>query len=245
MLDLAEMQAWQGVDRNDPSAWPLRSGLLHTFRMAVGLLLLCAAVLKAWQFTHSLVTPAGLERLIGFIPALIGWEVFLGLWLISGIFGNAVRWAAIAGFSLFACYALYEAVSGYASCGCFGQVPVNPWFTVGLDAAVVLGLVFLAGPANQPPTAGQTGAPRKRVQTATIVVGAVLGLAVGIATAELHPRPRTVVPGVSFFNGGKLVLLDPTKWIGHRFPLLSHVATRRGQPPAGPALARGRWVVRS
>ncbi len=243
MLDLAEMQAWQGVDRNAPAAWLVRSGLLHTFRIAVGLLLFCAAVLKAWQFTHSLVRPAGLEGLTGFIPALIGWEMFLGLVLISGVFGNAVCWAAIACFSLFGCYALYEAVSGYASCGCFGQVPVNPWCTAALDAAVVLGLVFLARPAGQRPKAGKARAPWRRLQVVAIVAGAAIGLAVGIAAAELHPRPRTVVPGVSFFNGGKLVLLEPTQWIGHRFPLLKYIATPEGRPSVGAAFAHGSWVM--
>lgn len=109
-----------------------------------GVTLVCAAGLGVWQFTHSPLASPGLEGLPGFVPTLITWEIFLGLWLVSGAFPTAARRIAIGCFSIFSCYAFYEALSGKADCGCFGQVHVNPWFTMIIDVAIVLALVFLA-----------------------------------------------------------------------------------------------------
>lgn len=110
---------------------------------AVGVTLSIAALLKVIEFIHH----PDRQRVSWFDLASIGSELFLGLWLISGALPEAARRVAIGCFSVFACYTFYEALAGKTDCGCFGQVKVNPWFTVVLDVAVVLALVFLAKPA--------------------------------------------------------------------------------------------------
>lgn len=108
-----------------------------------GTMLLASAALKSRQYTLSPVAPRGQWSIRGFEPALVGWETFLGLWLISGTSPVAARRVAIGCFGIFACYTLYEAFAGKTDCGCFGRVHVNPWNTLILDVLLVLMLTFL------------------------------------------------------------------------------------------------------
>ncbi len=109
--------------------------------LVAGAVLLLAAGLKAWRVIHSPVAMPAPLGITGFTPVLIGWEIFLGLWLLSGALPLAARRTAIGCFAFFGGYACWEALAGKASCGCFGQVHVNPWFTVLLDAAMVAMLI--------------------------------------------------------------------------------------------------------
>ena len=90
-----------------------------------GLILLLAAGLKAWRVIHSPVAMPAPLGITGFTPVLIGWEIFLGLWLLSGALPLAARRMATGCFALFGGYACWEALAGKASCGCFGQVHGN------------------------------------------------------------------------------------------------------------------------
>ena len=113
-----------------------------------GALFLAAAALRVRQLVGTPSSVLG-SNVIPVSAALIAWETFLGLWLISGALPHAARRVAIGCFSVFACYTLYEALAGKADCGCFGQVRVNPWFTFILDVSVVLALTFLGKPRTQ------------------------------------------------------------------------------------------------
>ena len=108
------------------SGRPGRAGSAHLIAPAravvffAGAVLLLAAGLKAWRVIHSPVAmPAPLD-IPGFTPVLIGWEIFLGLWLLSGALPLAARRTATGCFALFGGYACWEALAGKASCGCFG-----------------------------------------------------------------------------------------------------------------------------
>ena len=145
---------------------------------------------------------------------------------------------------MFACYAFYEALAGKADCGCFGQVHVNPWFTVILDITIVLALVFLAKPMDV--------SARRAKRKWPVVVAFGIGLAAGIFSAVLHPRPSLAANGLLTTDGGKLVILEPRKWIGHRLPVLAHIisASLSGPGAARPhgislrqRLAHGQWIV--
>jgi hypothetical protein len=115
--------------------------------LGAGAVLLYAVALRLWHFIHASLAPSDIQGLPDFAVPLIGGEVFLGLWLISGALPSAARRVAIGCFSAFACYTLFEALSGKTDCGCFGQVKVESWFTAMLGVALVLALVFLGRPA--------------------------------------------------------------------------------------------------
>ncbi len=114
-----------------------------------GYVLFSAAVLKTRQFAEPPYPAMAPHGGTWFETMLTAWEIFLGLWLISGALPVAARRVAIGCFSLFGIYAFYEALAGKADCGCFGQVRVNPWFTFILDVSVVLALTFLGKPRTQ------------------------------------------------------------------------------------------------
>ena len=137
------------VVKRKVSIWTGTAKGPHGYR--IGLTLLAAAGLKACQYSESASVPQSAFR--SPIPAsvLVGLELFPGIWLISGALSAAARKVAIGCFSVFACYTFYQAASGQASCGCFGQVQVNPWYTVALDVAIALALMFLAKPAVKVP----------------------------------------------------------------------------------------------
>jgi hypothetical protein len=73
--------------------------------------LFLAAVLKTRQFGELPYPATAPHGGTWFETMLIAWEIFLGLWLISGAFPAAARRVAIGCFSVFACYTLYEALS--------------------------------------------------------------------------------------------------------------------------------------
>lgn len=147
----------------------LRSGYRVPYdavRIALGLLLLVAAALKGYQLaTEPVLAPhvdgpwwaTGLTALLASRWLLLGaveFELFFGLWLLAGLYPRQTRALAIGCFALFAAVSLFKALSGAASCGCFGKVAVSPWLTLALDifAAVVLLLVrFRAEPEMRRP----------------------------------------------------------------------------------------------
>jgi len=205
----------------------------------VGAVLLFGAALKAWQLTQLPLLTSGLRGLPGFDPALIGWETFLGLWLISGALPSAARHAAIGCFGVFGIYAFYEALAGKADCGCFGQVKVNPWFTVVLDVSIVLALLFLAK------AAAISSAPASRWASRRWPVAAALGigLAAGIASAVLHPKLAVAANGLATADSGKLMILEPHKWLHHRLPVLGNIVAQGSGKALGKRLSVGQWII--
>lgn len=206
-------------------------GRFHrVFRIAIGAMLLGSAALKSWQYLQSPIPPYELQHFPGREPVLITFETFLGLWLISGALPVAARRAAIGCFSVFACFTFYEALVGKADCGCFGRVHVNPWYTFIMDLAIVLMLIFVAGPKRRGER-GQADTP----QTWPVVAALVIGSAAGIISTVLHPKPVTAANGLAIADGGKLVILEPHHWIGRRLPVLADIVSA---VPALPEVGR-------
>jgi hypothetical protein len=111
-------------------------------RTLLGIFLLLAAGFKA----HALwVDPAPTISLFSsprWEVGLIELETVLGLWLLSGVSPVAAWVAALGVFALMAGISLYLGIMGQPSCGCFGKVSVNPWYTFALDVAAVAALWF-------------------------------------------------------------------------------------------------------
>jgi len=223
-----------GLSLSGGALWPLRR-LVGTpyavVRIALGLLV-AAAGLKAHQLATQPVAEAGLFGSRWFLIAQVEGEFLFGLWLLAGLWPQGTRRLALVCFSAFAAVSLDKALTGEATCGCFGRVQVNPWYTLALDLGAVAAL-FLTRPRR--------GLPQRspRAVKARLAALACLGLAVGLpALALLATGPQTAVLGEDgrIRGNGRVVVLEPEKWIGKRFPLLDHI-------DIGGRLLEGFWMV--
>lgn len=124
---------------------------------------------------------------------------------------------------------------------------VNPWYTFILDVAVVLAMIFFAK------SDGRNTAPSRRSRRKwPVAVAAGAGLAVGVAASLLHPKIISAANGLAAVHFGKLVILEPRHWLGHRLPVLRDIVpTGPSRPRAagqrvmslGQRLAVGNWII--
>jgi hypothetical protein len=125
------------------AARPLNTGHLWTVcRYLLGAVLITAAVLKAYELATLPLLGAGLLNQRWLLVAAVEVEVVFGGWLLIGPGG---RWTWVTTWILWLAFlgiAGYEAVTGAGSCGCFGRVHVNPWYTASFDLAVLVALPF-------------------------------------------------------------------------------------------------------
>jgi hypothetical protein len=95
-------------------------------RIALGILLLTAAALKGHQLATEPVAETSLLTSRWFLITVVEFELFFGLWLLANLASRWTHRGALACFAVFTAVSLYKALSGDASCGCFGRVEVNP-----------------------------------------------------------------------------------------------------------------------
>ena len=115
----------------------------------LGLLLLVAAGLKLNGLAVEPGGRMGLFTAPAFQVGVVEFEIFLAIWLLSGKQPLGAWTTAFAIFVVFAGVSAYQGWIGQASCGCFGRLSINPWYTFGIDLAVLLAL-FLARPELEP-----------------------------------------------------------------------------------------------
>ncbi|MCY2925132.1 MAG: hypothetical protein NT031_06775, partial [Planctomycetota bacterium] len=137
-----------GEDRlADPApvarAWPVRAG--GVVRCIVAALLLVAAGLEAHQLATEPTAGTGILSARWFRMGWAEFELFLGVWLLTGVYPMLSWLTAWGCFMVFSGVTLAKALDGQDSCGCFGKVEVNPWYTFTLDVAVVLGMLAFRG----------------------------------------------------------------------------------------------------
>jgi hypothetical protein len=214
-------------------------------RIALGILLLTAAGLKAHQLATEPVAGTGLLDSGWLLMATVEFELFFGLWLLANLWPKPTWAAALACFSLFACVSLYKALSGYATCGCFGSVAVNPWYTVTLDLVIVLSLLRW-----RPNGQGPVFATHFREVCLRAIAVLVMWLSVGLPAAFAMVSHTTAIlnkDGI-ILGDGNLVVLEPQEWVGSHFPLLPFIedfskSVNPGQPPLRERLGEGEWFV--
>jgi len=192
--------------------------------------LLAAAGLKA----HQLMTqPTPEQDLLSSRWFLIPWievELALGLWLLTGLARRAAWGAAIACFGGFLLVTLYKALAGEASCGCFGVIEVNPWITFVLDLVILAALILFRPDFG---TSQKTDHRRFRL-TASASVFLAVGLPLAIMATTY--KPAGLAKDGRILGNGRIVLLEPTQWMGSRCPLLTHIDISE-------RLQKGRWTV--
>jgi len=241
-----------------------RPGWLSAYdlvRIALALLLLTAAVLKSHQLLTEPVLGKGLWDLLteaalgksavdgrwlkGVLESrwvLIGvveFEVLFGFWLLGGFHPRPTWWITLLCFVAFSAVSLYKGLSGEASCGCFGRVQVNPWYTFTLDAAATLAILFFPPSRSGRRLArGALGVPLRFAVMGAVLVAVVLlvWLALGGPRVVGGPRASPMNSLGDVTSDGKLVILKPETWPGKPFALIEHI-------DVGNRLAEGQWLV--
>jgi uncharacterized membrane protein YphA (DoxX/SURF4 family) len=214
-------------------------------RFAVALILLVAAILKAHQLA---TTPSLGENLLHarwFNILVIEFELFFGIWLIFGLLPRLTWFATVGCFSVFALVSLYKAVSGETSCGCFGEVAVNPWFTMLFDL-LVIGILMLFRPPKMVFWRREIFlwfTPNFQYRNIVFVVLTWLIVAIPTSYAMIAINKIDIDElGTEFISidGKKTILLKPEKWIGKKLPLLSHIEQQKDNIEL---LKNGQWTI--
>jgi len=211
---------------------PIQSGY-DVLRILLALLLLAAGGLKAHQLATEPVTGTGLLDSRWLLMATVEFELFFAVWLLSGTLPRLTCCAMLGLFGLFTCISLYKAISGHATCGCFGRVQVNPWYTATLDVSIVLSLLRWRPKGQEPLFSINV---RHLPARMTGVLAAWLLVALPVAFAMGSYADTTLSDAGEIIGDGKIVVLEPEKWIGKRFPLFDYI-------DIGEKLKGGKWLV--
>lgn len=106
-------------------------------RLPIGVILLAAAGLKAYGLVYDPVSQDSFLASPRLATAAIEMETLVGLWLLSGWWERAARFAALGFFAILAGVSFYLALIGQGSCGCLGPFTVKPWIIFSFDIAVI------------------------------------------------------------------------------------------------------------
>jgi hypothetical protein len=223
-------------------------------RMFAAMVLLVAAGLKGYQLSAEPTIGNSLLDSRWLLMAAVEFELFFGLWLLANILPRPTWAAAIVCFGAFAGISLYKALSGYATCGCFGAVKVGPWYTTCLDVAIVVSLLYwrpsIAFPLPSGEGKGEGGIPPPPFRLPPFVTVLLLFLLLGLPAAYAMGSytDTTLSDAGQIIGDGKIVVLEPEKWIGKRFPLLPFIedssrSVKSGQLPLRERLVEGEWLV--
>ena len=221
--------------------WPIRSGY-DVVRILLAVVLLTAAGLKCVQLSTEPVIGHSIFDSRWLLMATVEFELFFGFWLLANITPRLTWLAALGCFSMFTCISLYKALSGYASCGCFGRVEVNPWYTSTMDMTFVVSLAIwrprelLRGWSDAIARFPSTLLRAFLCRQATLVLFAWLAIGLPAGYAMGSYVDTTLSDVGTIIGDGKIVVLEPEKWIGKRFPLLDYI-------DIGNKLRDGVWTV--
>jgi hypothetical protein len=196
--------------------------------IVVGLVLVTAACLKTHQWVTDPSAEFALASKLGLSYSVLPWlvlalievELLLGLWLLSGLAQAACRLATLALFATFAFANLYLAGTGATSCGCFGKLALSPWYAFAIDACALATLFQFRPTATSPLRLWESFRVRgPRLAFAHIALVSAVGLAVPV----LRSQPASLSDTGTLLADGRIVLLEPEKWLGKRLPLLPYI----------------------
>lgn len=212
----------EACDRQEAGAFCRK--VLHVL---LGIVLLAAACLKGEEFaTGFYLNPPLPSRYFLFL--LIQAELLLAVWLLTGPIHKMCWRLVLITFGFFALFSLNTALHGQNSCGCFGRVPINPWYTALLDLAAVLALAIFR------PTNVHAKSPCRKWRQMLLIATGILGSGL-LAAAAAQSKPADLGDG-GVITGPGLVLLDPQSWVGKPLPILPYIDIEED-------LSVGSWIL--
>lgn len=199
-------------------------------RVVLAALLLGAAMLKAHQLATEPVAEHDILSFRWSLMMQVEFEIFFGFLLLSGLF-KRLTWGLAAGcFTVFCGVTLHKALAGEASCGCFGTIDVNPWYTLALDSACLLALLVFRPSLKAGPAISMQR--QRALAVLLLTVGAGLPAAIAMASYQ----PATLSADGEIIGDDHFVVLQPESWLGKRLPLFKHIDTKAD-------LSKGSWTV--
>lgn len=207
-------------------------------RWVVGILLVCAAILKTIQLVSEPAVATMQLSGTWLLPIQIGAEFGVGLIVLSGHYWRRLRWPVILLFMCFAGSSLYLAIMGETSCRCFGTITIHPFMTFLLDLAIVCGLIMSTvwhGPLFSSKAHTASIASDSISTGRRFVIPAILSTSlVVVIVLSLYADYRTAFDAREFGYAQGTVILEPEQWIGQRLPIADSIDID---------LSKGKWDV--
>lgn len=219
------------------------NGRWTILRILIAVILLVAAGMKMHQLATMPSFGEGILHATWFNFLVVEFEIFFGLWLISGMMPTLTWLTSFGCFSIFAAVSFYKFLAEEVSCGCFGVVTISPWITCVFDLGIIGLLVYTR------PTGIQACKPsivdefshlmRKRSQVAVLCLLWLL-VALPITYAAITGRHAVSMElGEEFggFHTKKTIILEPEQWLGKECPLLEYLVSSHNKTN----LKNGTW----
>lgn len=200
-------------NRRNLEKWRLSAPSWRVLQLVVAIVLLSAAVAKAFQLASGAALVGGALQSPFLELGLVVFEASFAVWTLFGLFPNLNRVATILLFSVFSLVTLTKGLKGETSCGCFGAATVNPWITFMLDV-VIVGLGLATYRREKTIASSKTRARFVAQLATTFVAVAALG-AIGFG----GERSATLTGADQSIAVGSAVALLPERWLGAKFPL--------------------------
>jgi hypothetical protein len=215
-------------------------------RFFIGVVIFIAAILKAYQLATvplppvvqgSVFTPL-LEFLNNryLLVFVIEVEIFFSLFLFSGIWKQWAWFLSLFCFSAFTIVSAMKGLSGENSCGCFGVITVNPWFTAMFDLMIVILLAIFHERFNFNIALSIW---EKQKLFVIAIIWIILTVPVLLTIFSLKQVQVTLGTEMTTPNGKKKIILEPETWKDKKFPLIAHFT----QPADGEILKQGTWKI--
>ncbi|MDR2440617.1 MAG: hypothetical protein LBE12_14745 [Planctomycetaceae bacterium] len=215
------------------------------FRFVIVMILLTAAGLKAYQLATvplpsviqgSFFTPLfGLFNNRDLLMITVIGEILFGLILIANIQRSWSWLLSIFAFSIFAIVSFMKGLSGEGSCGCFGNITVNPWITMIFDMFIIV----LLGIFRERLTFDfKFSNHEKHRLIAVLFIWFILIIPILWAMLSFKEQVHAVL-GTEFTgaDGRVTIMLEPEKWIGKEFPLWDYVDEKAKE------VRQGDWLI--
>jgi hypothetical protein len=159
--------------------------------IAAGIVLLAAGSLKAREL--GLAAGPNVAHGRWAWSVLAGLELALGYCLVVAIYPAFSARVARFAFVVFALVTLYRAVTGEATCACFGAAKIHPWATFGLDLAMIVALTAWRRdpPGEREPAPASTALRRVPIALIPLIL-AFIPSAVALASTATRPPVVTI-----------------------------------------------------
>jgi hypothetical protein len=194
-------------------------------RFTAAWLLISAAILKAIQLLNEVAVGVVGHASMFVRTSQIVFEIALAVLLLANAYQGRLRRITAVVFAGFAVYSLLLASHGGKSCGCFGDLKVDPWSTFAIDSIVALGLtVPIRSLAFLRARITRSSCPESRLWFATKWPGGsrIAFTAIVIVSTlayGLHAYHLRIFAGNILRAEKPVTILEPDKWIGKALPI--------------------------